>query len=224
MSGLNGKCLTGKRLILFDLDGVLLNSRENMSFAWSKASEAAGIDVDFEAYFREIGRPFSSILRRLGIADPDHVVESTFRVASMERLDLLSFYPKVRRVLVQLSSEDFMLGIVTSKDKLRTNAIIAMLPVEFDCVRSPNDSFRGKPAPDHLLMAMAQANVDPSETLYVGDMDADYEAETRAGVDYAHASWGYGEEPEGDCWLLRDMGDLVQTDQVAQTEGNKGGE
>jgi len=223
MNNLSGEFLSNKRLILFDLDGVLLNSKENMNFAWSKACKVAHINVGFEAYFREIGRPFSSILGRLGIKDPDHLVESTFRVASMERLDLLSFYTNVRRVLAQLGSEGFMMGIVTSKDKLRTNAIVAMLPVEFDCVHSPNNSLRGKPAPDHLLMAMAQANVDPSETLYVGDMDADHEAALRAGVDYAHASWGYGGEPQKDCWILSDIADLIQTDKSAQSKTNEVG-
>lgn len=219
----NKKNLAGKRMILFDLDGVLLNSRENMCYAWKKASAKAEVEVKFEAYFKEIGRPFQTIMKRIGIADPDHVIESTFRVASMERLDLLSFYPNVQRVLGQLSSEGFKLGIVTSKDKMRTNAIIALLSVEFDSVRSPNDNLRGKPAPDHLLMAMAQANVDPIETLYIGDMDADYEAAQRARVDYAHATWGYGEQPEGDCWILSEISDLLTAESMRKSEKNTSG-
>jgi HAD superfamily hydrolase (TIGR01549 family) len=211
----NRKKLAGKRLILFDLDGVLLNSRENMCYAWKKAAATAGIEVNFEAYFREIGRPFQTILQRIGVADPDHVIESTFRVASMERMDLLSFYPYVKRVLSQLSSEGFKIGIVTSKDKMRTNAIIAMLAVDFDSVRSPNERLRGKPAPDHLLMAMAQANVDPSETLYIGDMDSDFEAAQRARLDYAHATWGYGDQPKENCWILSEISDLLISEENA---------
>ncbi len=223
MNRLNGKSLAGKRMILFDLDGVLLNSRENMRYAWEKASAKAGVEVEFEVYFKEIGRPFQTILKRIGVADPDHAIESNFRIASMERLDLLSFYPHVQHVLGQLSSEGFKLGIVTSKDKMRTNAIIAMLAVEFDSVRSPNENLRGKPAPDHLLMAMAQANVDPTETLYIGDMEADCEAAQRARVDYAHATWGYGDQPEGDCWVLSEISDLLMTESKSKPEENTSG-
>ena len=56
----------------------------------------------------------------------------------------------------------------------------------------------------------AQTGVDPIETLYVGDMAADHEAAKRAGVDYAHAEWGYGQAPADDCWILPDMQDLLE--------------
>jgi phosphoglycolate phosphatase-like HAD superfamily hydrolase len=69
---------------------------------------------------------------------------------------------------------------------------------------------RGKPAPDHLLMAMAQAGSDPAETVYIGDMAADHEAARRAGIDYAHADWGYGRRPGDGSWILSSMRDLLE--------------
>ena len=51
---------------------------------------------------------------------------------------------------------------------------------------------KGKPAPDHILYAMSELNINASDTLYIGDMDVDYEAAKRAHVNYAHALWGYG--------------------------------
>ena len=44
---------------------------------------------------------------------------------------------------------------------------------------------------------MAESETDPAETLYVGDMPTDREAADRAGIDYVHASWGYGEPLPG---------------------------
>ena len=55
-----------------------------------------------------------------------------------------------------------------------------------------NDALKGKPAPDHILYAMSELNMNASDTLYIGDMDVDYEAAKRAHVNYAHALWGYG--------------------------------
>ena len=141
----------------------------------------------------------------------------------MERLDLLSFYPHVHRVLDQLISDELKLGIVTSKDKMRTNAILAQLPIQFESIQSPNENLRGKPAPDHLLMAVANSNVDPSETLYIGDMDTDCETAQRAGVDYAHAAWGYGDQPEEDCWILSEISDLLMTESMTKSEENAHG-
>ncbi len=210
-----------KRLVLFDLDGVLLDSRENMRRSWQRVCEHFGTDVGFERYFAEIGRPFSVIMERLGLSERAAAIEGVFRVASMENLNVLRFYPQVAETLTKLEAANMKMGIVTSKDQLRTNAIIAMLPVNFTCVHAPDGKLRGKPAPDHLLMAMAQTSVDPAETLYVGDMAADHEAAKRAGVDYAHAEWGYGQTPADGCWKLSGMTDLLKLI-PAKNEGSTG--
>ena len=199
-----------KRLVLFDLDGVLLDSRENMRRSWQRVTEEFGTKVTFEQYFNEIGRPFSAIMERLNLSERAAAIEAVFRVASMDNLDVLRFYPRVPETLRQLQDAHLKMGIVTSKDQLRTNAILAMLPVTFDCVHAPDGKMRGKPAPDHLLMAMAQTGVDPVDTLYVGDMVADHEAAKRAGIDYAHAEWGYGRTPADDCWVLSGMQNLLE--------------
>ena len=93
---------------------------------------------------------------------------------------------------MKLQAQGRALGIVTSKDAVRTNAVISQLKLKFVTIQSPAAPYRGKPAPDHLLLAMAVAGVDPKETVYIGDMDTDYQAAVRAGIDYVHASWGYG--------------------------------
>ena len=40
---------------------------------------------------------------------------------------------------------------------------------------------------------MAFCNVDPIDTVYIGDMQSDYECAQRAGVDFIHANYGYGQ-------------------------------
>jgi phosphoglycolate phosphatase len=209
---------SNKRLVLFDLDGVLLDSRENMRLSWQRACEQYGIAVGFEKYFSEIGRPFSAIMDRLGLAEQAAELEAAFRVASMENIGVVRFYPEVVETLARLEAAKVKLGIVTSKDRLRTSAILAMLPVDFSCVETPDARIRGKPAPDHLLMAMARTNVDPIDTVYVGDMDADHEAAVRARVDYAHAAWGYGRPPR-DSAILAEIGDLLKSVQGGNRHG-----
>jgi phosphoglycolate phosphatase len=206
-----GHCPLGslKTLVLFDLDGVLLDSRENMRLSWDRVRGQLGVTVSFDRYFEEIGKPFLAIMDRIGLGDRGPAIEAVFRTASMENLSMLRFYPDVDRTISSLESAGIKLGIVTSKDVLRTSAILAMLPTTFSCVRAPDSKLRGKPAPDHLLMAMAETGTDPANTLYVGDMAADHEAAVRAGIDYAHASWGYGRSPNDGSWILTEISDLL---------------
>lgn len=194
---------TGKHLILFDLDGVLIDSRPNMELAWAEACRRNGIEVPFADYFALIGRPFREILDLLGIHEKTDEIERVFRIASMNALELATFYPGAEETLTALKARGLKLGVVTSKDRLRTGAILAKLPVEFDAVETPDARYRGKPAPDYLLVAMAQTRTDPDATIYIGDMDADYEAARRAKIDYIHAAWGYGAPPD-DCDTVLD--------------------
>lgn len=196
-----------KELVLLDLDGVILDSKANMELAWKAVQEQLQIAVPFESYFALIGRSFPDIIARLGLSERVADIERVFRIASASRLDLATFYPGVVSSLVKIQRSGVKLGLVTSKDRLRSNAILARLPVEFTSVQTPDPRYRGKPAPDHLMAAMAEAQADPAKTMYVGDMDADYEAAIRAGVDYIHACWGYGKPPK-DCTIALQFSDL----------------
>ena len=201
--------MQNKKLILFDLDGVIIDSRNNMESAWQAVRAETGTDVSFDDYFALIGRAFPDIMSRLGIDDDmAKQAETVFRTASMKNISLIGFFDGVSTTLCKLHEAGLKMGVVTSKDKLRTNAILAMLPVEFITVQTPNDQFRAKPSPDHLMAAMAAGQTDPIDSLYVGDMDSDSEAAVRAGVDYLHAEWGYGSRPSSETRALSNFVDL----------------
>ena len=180
-----------------------------MEIAWTAVRQTLGIRVTFEEYFDNIGKPFGDILDDLGIGEQVAEIEPIFRTESMKALYKAQFFPEVEETLLQLVERGIKLGIVTSKDKLRTNAVLAQLPFVFVTTQTPTNDYRGKPAPDHLLLAMAEANVDPCDTVYMGDMDADYFAARRANIKYAHATWGYGNTPADHDLVLNNFSEIL---------------
>lgn len=195
-------------LVLFDLDGVLLDTKPNMEYAWNAVRKKFPADTSaasFEDYFSLIGRPFDDILQLMGIV-PVPAIQEEYSRASIEGRHLAEVFEGVEAALSGLKSEGYRLGIVTSKDKERTSLMMADAGIlhhfERELIFSPNAGFRGKPAPDHLLHAMAVANIDPSNTIYIGDMKTDAEASLRAGCHFVFATWGYGRENVafGDYW------------------------
>lgn len=190
-------CLVAKRLVLFDLDGVLVDTRANMRAAWAAVCRELGLNVPFDAYIAEIGQPFGSIMHTRGIGHLSDSAEIIYRRRSARDLALAPVYADIALLLGDLYAAGRRLGIVTSKDSERTAILLERLPSVFSVVRCPDSACRGKPAPDHLLMAMALTRCDPCETLYVGDMPSDAEAARRAGIDFLHAAWGYGKRPPG---------------------------
>jgi phosphoglycolate phosphatase len=198
-----------KKAVIFDLDGVLLNSRPNMERAWREVRDRLGVTVDFEDYFENIGRPFRDILDILGLQSQADEIEAIYSQTSKDNFDLAVFYPCVVESLQKIENHGIKLGIVTSKDKDRTRLTLDHLPVKFSNVQTPNSCFRGKPAPDHLLAAMADLNVDPKDSLYIGDAEVDAMAALRAGVDYCHANWGYGKTKLDHVTFLNDIQSLL---------------
>ncbi len=93
-----------KELVLFDLDGVLLDSKENMRLSWESVQDKVGVTVPFDRYFAEIGRTFDSILYRIGLSDDRVAIEAAFRTASMENIGVLKFYPDVIETLFRLEA------------------------------------------------------------------------------------------------------------------------
>ena len=62
-----------------------------------------------------------------------------------------------------------------------------MSGIKFDLISFPSIKYRSKPNPDLILNTMASLNVDPDQTLFCGDMRADFEAAKRAKVTFVFA-------------------------------------
>ena len=176
---------------IFDLDGVLIDSKKMMSHAWTKCQLEHNLDQPFSEYFKHIGKPFRDIMKELGIKNSD-AVKNTYDKTSMQLMDeFLVFYPGVEDTLNKLK-KGYKIAVVTSKTAERTKVILEKLDVEFDYIVSPKKGLRGKPAPDQILWCLAMINTDPKDAIYVGDMQVDYDASQRAGTGFIHATYGYG--------------------------------
>ena len=56
-----------KKLIIFDLDGVIPDSKENMRVSWNAVNKSLNLKISFKKYFDKIGMPFEDILKKLRI-------------------------------------------------------------------------------------------------------------------------------------------------------------
>ena len=55
------------KTIIFDLDGVLIDTKENMRLSWEQVRKKLNINQKFDDYFKYIGLPFDKILKKIGI-------------------------------------------------------------------------------------------------------------------------------------------------------------
>ena len=176
---------------IFDLDGVLIDSAHMMEQSWNTCMLEHELTQPFSEYFKHIGKPFRDIMKELNVETVE-AVKHTYDKTSLELMEYcLEFYDGVEDTLKEIKKNS-KIAVVTSKTAERTNVILDHLDVEFDYVVSPKKGLRGKPAPDQILFCLAMTQTDPKDAVYIGDMQVDYEAATRAGIDFIHASYGYG--------------------------------
>ena len=86
-------------------------------------------------------------------------------------------------------------AIITSKTKSRAEKIVSKFQFDHDLLITPEDTFKGKPNPEPLLMVNRFFDIRPSRNscIYIGDMETDFIASHSANWFFMHASWGYGE-------------------------------
>ena len=67
-----------KKLFVFDLDGVLIDSKENMRLSWLKVCKKFKLEVSFDEYFNNIGKPFKVILTDLKIENDQDLIQKEY--------------------------------------------------------------------------------------------------------------------------------------------------
>ena len=185
------------RGVIFDLDGVLLDSRKNMEKSWKAIPLTLKRAVPFELFLETVGLPFDAAMKQLGLEAEAQEIENRFRSNSLRYIDLLSPFPGVSPMLQRLREFGVSLTLFTSKDCERTESIVQKFGWTFDTVLCPRPGILGKPSGIQLLTFMAQNSTQPVDYVYFGDSCHDYCAAVEAGVAYRHCSWGVGQRPRG---------------------------
>ena len=201
------------RVVLFDLDGTLIDSGPIILASMKHASlTVLGREPDEELVRSAIGGP--GLIAQMHDLDPDRVDElvDAYRAHNEPLHAELEAFPGVLELLPVLRAEGRRLGIVTAK-RLRTVGLaldrFPVLGEVMDVVIGAEDTHRHKPEPDPVLEALARLGADPGEAAYVGDSPFDIRAAKAAAVTAVAVGWG-GIHP--DERLLREEPDaLVHT-------------
>lgn len=166
--------------IIFDVDGVLIDSDPVAERHWRAWADRHG--VDFEAIARiHHGRPTVETIRQVAphvdAAQEAHLKET----AEADDTEGLRLYPGVKELLAGLPRDRW--GVATSGTRRTVSLRFPHLSLpEPSVMVTADDVQRGKPAPDPYLLAAEHLGVAPADCLVIEDAPAGVEAAKAAGA------------------------------------------
>ena len=189
------------KAILFDLDGTLFETAPELAEAVNlmlKDLEMAQLKTNEIKRF--IGRGAENLIKQSLKASSQK--DPTLFFANAEKLfahhySLISanslMYEGVEESIIDLKAKDFLLGCVTNKPAVYTEALMnhSRLSDFMDIIVSGDTTEKKKPDPLPILHALNQLNIEPKDAIMVGDSVVDIEAGFAAGTYIFTVPYGY---------------------------------
>ncbi len=188
------------RLALFDFDGTLCDSAEQIGKAIKKAGQDVGLpDIKDEQTRQYIGQGLHHLALKLTNNDRDKASEffdayrHNFR-ADIESSDiyLSPLFKGAQQAVTSLVEDGWLTGIVTNKGRNGLNHLLQIHGIShlFD-ITFTVDEKQPKPSPEMAIDAMKECGVELNNTVLVGDTIYDAQCAVNAGITFVGVNWGY---------------------------------
>ena len=193
-------------LIIFDLDGTLINTIDDLGQACNHALSACGYPTHkIEDYPRLVGNGINKLIER---ALPEEYRNEATVLRLREyfvpyydahNCDLTRPYDGIPALLQALKAQGHVLAVASNKYQAATEKIVAQLfPDTFDVVLGEREGVARKPDPQIVydIWSDGSDKSDGSETLYIGDSLVDAKTAQAAGVKLVLCTWGFCTEEQ----------------------------
>lgn len=205
------------KLIIFDLDGTLLDSSVDIANSINYAIEPYGVKpITIQETISLIGegitRLMEKVIEREGIiADRDSLTERFLEHYSAHLADNTTVYPGVKKTLEQLN--DYKKAVMSNKREalsVKTLDNLGLLKY-FDLVTGSDTTSKKKPSPLPILYVLSKLNIKSQEAVIVGDSNYDIEAGKAARIKTIAVTYGYRpiELLKDADYLIDKMGELI---------------
>ncbi|MDE6235773.1 MAG: HAD family hydrolase [Muribaculaceae bacterium] len=187
-----------KSLLIFDLDGTLLNTISDLGAACNYALEKMGYQTHpISAYNFMVGNGVRKLLER---AEPDADKAEIDRLLEYFReyydehcTDTTVPYPGIPELLSQLTEKGIKIAVATNKYQSAARKIISEYfpDIPFVAVFGQVDSRPTKPDPSIIFAILNDSPTPKAEVMMIGDSAVDIETARRACVDSIGVTWGF---------------------------------
>ena len=189
-----------KQLVIFDLDGTLLNTIDDLGMATNYALRKCGYaEHDLSSYPMFVGNGVTKLLER--VLPPDMVTRENVEALrchfteyyDVHCTDSSRPYPGIDDLLLELQAKGVWMAVASNKYDAAVKQLIAhFFPrINWAAVEGHHEGVPVKPDPSIVFGILSKSPTPKSEVLYVGDSGVDMETARRACVESVGVTWGF---------------------------------
>ena len=188
---------------IFDLDGTLANTLEDLANAMNYALSVEGMDTHpKDAYRNMVGSGIINFIKKASNQDSSDIILSIkkhFEQYYGEHFkDTTCEYEGTGKMLKNLKERGVATAVLSNKpDAFVGDILSSRYPdIVFEAKWGKKEEFPVKPNPESLFAIMEEIGADKESTVYIGDSDVDVFTAKNGGIDFIGCSWGFRGEQE----------------------------
>ncbi len=189
-----------KQLIIFDLDGTLLNTIDDLGSAVNYALTQWGYPIhDISSYPQFVGNGIKKLIERAMPEDArtEENIEKLrthfTKYYNQYNTDLTTPYKGITELLSQLNNNGIKLAVASNKYQSAVEKLITHFfpKIPWVAIEGQKDKYPAKPDPAIVFDILSKCPTCPKNVLYVGDSGVDIETSRRAGIESVGVTWGF---------------------------------
>ncbi len=192
------------KAVLFDLDGTLINTIDDLSDAVNYALTKAAYPLhEVSEYKLMVGNGMRKLIERAlpedlrDDATIRRVLADFMEYYNAHSVDKTVPYEGLPEIVKEIRKKGYLTAVVTNKEEKAAKQILSSLyPDSFDLIIGQRDDLPPKPDPAAALLAMKTLGVTSEECIFIGDSGVDIETAVNSGAFPVGVLWGFREEPE----------------------------
>lgn len=194
-----------KKLVIFDLDGTLLNTIADLATATNHALGLNGFpEHEIDEYRFFVGNGINKLFERAlpqGEKSQSNIMkirEAFLKFYDEHNCDLTNPYDGIPELLESLAKRKIAMAVASNKYHAATVKLIKhYFPnIKFDAVMGNIEGVPAKPDPQIVFNIIKEKNFENKDILYVGDSGVDMQTAMNAGIEACGVVWGFRPEEE----------------------------
>lgn len=186
-----------KKGCLFDLDGTLVNSIEDLAISTNEVLKLHGLPTyDISQYRVFVGNGVKKLMERaLGqehIDLLDGCLNDFQKIYRQHCLDHTLPYQGIKELIDDLKAKGIKMSVVTNKPHaLAIKIVETLFPDTFVAIYGQQDLYPVKPDPQSTYLALMAMKLDKKDCLFIGDSQVDIDTGYNAEIDSVGVTWGF---------------------------------